>query len=891
MNFAASDDGAFRHKNRLAEARDRMRRIVEGGATGIQAASTMSDAVDTIVRDIYAERVLELDQQTIEQFNQHSSVVAVGGSGRGEVAPYSDVDIMFLHTESIGQQFHQVVSDVVRDCWDAGLKLGHSVRTVKECLQMSATEAQVATSLIESRHLSGSIDLVETLQREFYRKLIKSKLAHFIDRCVAARDEELHGDAVLQLNPNVKQSPGGLRDIHLLRWVAYAVFQTTNFDHLRMQGVLRRDDALKLVVANEYLTRIRLNLHLHADKAHDLLTFNDQKRIAEERNIEATPAQLPVERLMQEYFKHTSFIASLTNRFVALHRPQMLSERISGYILTRRHENRFMVGPRWIDVTEKAQKSVYAKLDRVLQIYELAAKKGVLPRPAVEDAIKANIDQMFVRDFPTVAASFRAIMGSHGNLGALLRSMHETGVLERIIPDMKRVRCLLQFNEYHSYTVDEHTFRAIEIVESFANEQSPVGEAYRAISDKTILHLAILLHDAGKGFEEDHSEVGKRIAEQVSGRLGLSDDEAEQLVFLVHKHLRMSFVAFHRNPDDPGEQLSFGREVGSPEILRMLFVLTSCDMSAVKPGFFDNWKAQILSDFFDSTMQVISGKSARHMEMKRLQGIRERVLETIVPTEETEDPDFQSWVGRQLNAFSTNYLTATHPQQIAQDLAMIYDLKAEEIKVVDKYDEETDTVEYRVVTHESYASGCSYRIAGVLTAKRLEIIGANITTSMDGIVVDSFRVADNDYQGQPPQERIKDVSKAIQDVLTKQTTVVELFKRNQTFGSKKYVEPINVVPSRVVFDNNSSESCTVIDLFAHDRPGLLYTVCRKAFELKLSIQLAKIATHLDQVVDVFYVTDMTGHKITDSAQLKELKSSFVNCINDFESDGYKKFVE
>ncbi|MBM81870.1 MAG: [protein-PII] uridylyltransferase [Planctomycetaceae bacterium] len=903
MNIALDELRSTRNRNKLTQARDRVRRLFEGGATGIQAATSMSDSVDAIIVDIYAERVLELDPHSLEMFNQCAAVIAVGGSGRGEVAPYSDVDILFLYDPKIGTKFRDVIADVVRDCWDSGLKLGHSIRTLKECLQIAKAEPQVATSLIEARHLCGDQSIVEKLKGQFYRQVIGRNLASFIDKCVAAREDESvqHGEAVHQLVPDLKRSPGGLRDIHLLRWVAYSAFETTNFDRLRSQGVLRRDDALKLLVANEYLTRLRFNLHFHADKAQELLTFNDQKRLAEERGIEATAVQLPVERLMREYFQHTSFVASLTERFVALHRPRSVASKIVGYVLTRKVESRYLVGPRQIDVLEKAHKSVYRKLDRTLKLFELAAENKVTPSPVVADAIKGASENMIVESFSAVAKSFRAIMATSGNLHKTLRCMQDNGVLERVIPEWKRVRCLLQFNEYHSFTVDEHTLRAIEAVESFAKDTGPVGQAYQAIPDKTILHLAILLHDAGKGFEEDHSDVGRRIAEDVANRLELSDEDRDTLMFLVHKHLRMSYITFHRNPYDPETQINFSREVGSPETLRMLFVLTAADMIAVGPKVWNDWKSELLAEFFDFVMLILSGKHHRHMEQRRLQGIRKRVISTIIPieveqpetaeaTDEDNEETFEDWIKRQLDAFSTNYLTGTPPERIAADLAVIYDLDDGEIIIETNYDGDTDTFEYRVITHESYASGCSYRIAGALAAKRLEIIDAQISTSMDGIVVDSFRVFDKDFEGEVPNERTESVSEAIRKVLTKQVKVVDLFQRNQTFGGTKHTAPINKMPTRVVFDNNSSPNCTVIDVFAHDRPGLLYTICRTAFNLGLSIQLAKIATHLDQVVDVFYVTDMTGHKITDSQKLKELKMEFQAKIEEFESEGYRKFV-
>ena len=454
---------------------------------------------------------------------------------------------------------------------------------------------------------------------------------------------------------------------------------------------------------------------------------------------------------------------------------------------------------------------------------------------------------------------------------------------------MAHARCLLQFNQYHSYTVDEHTLRAVEAATRFTDVPGPLGNAYRAIQRKEILHLALLLHDLGKGFEEDHSEVGKAIAERIGLRLHLLEHRAQTLTFLVHQHLKMAHLAFRRDISDPAVLLPFSHSVGSPDTLRMLFVLTAADITAVGPGVWTDWKAELLSELYDGTMHVLSGRRLQIREEKRLQQIKDYVRSAIVPLKASQgEMGVGEWISRELDAFPPHYINEYTPEQIASDLDAIQHLEPGEFFVDGASDPETGTITYRLITHENSAAGCFHRMVGVLTAKRLEILSANISTSLDGYVVDRYRVIDRDYHGPIPDSRIEDVIQAIQSALQGETEVQPLFKRNTRFELQDPTD-FSELPTRVSIDNNTSPRSTIIDVFAHDRPGLLYTATRTIFQLGLSVILAKIATHLDQVVDVFYVTDANGEKIEDGDRLRHIREHLFETIQEFERDGYLQY--
>jgi [protein-PII] uridylyltransferase len=478
-------------------------------------------------------------------------------------------------------------------------------------------------------------------------------------------------------------------------------------------------------------------------------------------------------------------------------------------------------------------------------------------------------------------------------VGRLLREMYGTGLLELVLPEMSHARCLLQFNQYHSYTVDEHSLRAVEAAEKLSVDPGPVGVACRQIRHKEILHLALLLHDLGKGYETDHSDVGRDIARAVAARLGLSSQLAQTLEFLVHKHLLMAHLAFRRDLSDVAMLMRFSRDVGSPELLRMLFVLTAADMTAVGPGTWTNWKAELLTELFERSLQILSGVPPKFREAERVREIADRVHALL------DGAPSPASAGRKLapvdaaalprrdehfDALPLHYLTATPPEQIALDLAAIRRLADEELIVRGSYEQSTNTVEYRVITRDTIGSGLFSKITGALTANGLEILSASICTTTEGVVIDSFRVQDGDHFGAVPEFRLRAVEAAIVDVLAGLTTVEGLFQRHRRLLRAEALKLFRE-STRVVIDNDSSERFTIIDVFAHDRRGLLYTIAALLLELGLSVSLAKISTHLDQVLDVFYVTDRDGGRLQDDGRLAEIQRVMTERIEDFEHRG------
>jgi [protein-PII] uridylyltransferase len=868
---------------RLQSLRDQARVRYAGGAPGLQVAALICQMTDEVICELFDAVLLGYRAPIREAIREQVAIVAVGGTGRGELAPYSDIDLLFLHAPRCAVGLSDSISQVVRDCWDAGIKLGHSVRTPGDALAAARLDPQFATALVEARRLWGSERLFESLASRYRRQVARGNFARYYDAVVKSRMEERRqfGESERQLEPDVKRSTGGLRDIHLIRWIGFARYGTPDLGLLRLEGALSHDDERALVEAQEFITRIRVDLHFSAGKAQEVLTREEQLRLADLHGVSPTAGQRPVERFMQTYFRHATAVTDVASRFVDRHRPYSAAARLWKMVSSHRSNQLYHVGADEIDVRAGFRGRVGATLESLLHLFELAAQYSVNLAPGLVELVRQAAPKLPRTVSPEASRLFLSILRSTGQVGHQLRVMYRTGVLEIVLPEMSQVRCLLQFNQYHAYTVDEHSLRAVEAAERFEGDPGPLGTAYRHIKQhRELLHLALLLHDLGKGNERDHSDVGREIALAVAARLGLSIQQTEILVFLVHKHLLMAHLAFRRDLTDAQMLNRFSRDVGSPELLRMLLVLTASDMTAVGPGTWTNWKAELLTELFEGALQMLSGAPPKFRENERIREIStavRRLLENspAIPLELRDD---------ELQSLPLHYLAATPPDQIVRDLVAIRGLAEDSVIVQGKNEPATGTIEYRIITHDSVGSGLFHKMTGVLAAKGLQIRSANICTTSRGIVIDSFRVHDLDHFGEAPDFRLREVESAVCEVLRSRMTVEQLFQRHRRFQRAEQ-SPACRGPTRVVIDNDSSERFTVIDVFADDGRGLLYTITAALFDLGLSVSLAKISTHIDQALDVFYVTDRDGNKLRDGVRLETIQAALQVRLEEFERDG------
>ncbi len=680
----------------LAEGRARLAAQHRAGSPGIQVCAALTELTDQIVCATYKAALAELPEKEIKELSEGLSLAALGGYGRGDMAFYSDVDLLILHSKTAGKLAKKVVKIFVQDLYDIGLIVGQSLRTVDEAVKLALSDASIYTTQVEARYLVGSESIFQKFEYKFQRRS-QWVWRRVIKQIEEARGEEREqfGGTVYLLEPNVKRSSGGLRGLQLLRWIGFARYGKRDPDSLHLMGVLHQEDRDALRRAREFLLRVRNELHLHANKAHDVLDKGEQVRIAELFGYAATEAMLPVERFMQEYFRHTQAVRQITKRFVEGAQPYRRLTEWLGPWISYSLEGEYRVGPHAITATRTGQANLKRDLTHVLRLARLANTYNKQIAYSTWKLVRDSVARQRGEISPAARRQFLELLDNPTRLGELLRTLHELGVLEKLIPAFSHARSLLQFNEYHKFTVDEHTLRAVEAATEFAQRDDLLGATYRNLHDKRLLHLALLIHDLGKGYVEDHSEIGQRIAAELAGPFELDERETETLKFLVHKHLSMSHLAFRRDTSDPAVILQFASDVGSPEVLSMLYVLTCADLSAVGPDVFNDWKGEVLASLYQRTMRQLTGEATTKDDDR----LRAKLTELLQPEARSE------WFQRQLQYLPSAYLHGASPAQLAEELRKLAQLDAQRSEAWAVYLPESQTMEYVVATHESIARG------------------------------------------------------------------------------------------------------------------------------------------------------------------------------------------
>ncbi len=598
-------------KGQLAAGYEELYRRHKGGCTGVDLCAAMSDLRDRVLLDLTDAALADLGEAGPNGLWSEIALVAHGGYGRRDVAPYSDVDLMILRRPEVGDRVARLAERLLRDVFDAGLCLGHSVRTPEQACRLACSEPMICTSLVESRRLGGNETLFGHWRRQFRRE-VHRRARRLMAGIQKDRLDERHryGETVFLLEPNVKRSQGALRDIQLIRWIGFVRYGAADPRKLHALGALGDEDLEALLRANEFLLQLRCELHFHARHAVDVLDRADQLRIAESRGYAAKPGLLPVEQFMRDYFRHTDAVSHIAARFVANAQSHRRMARLATALFGHRVEAGIHVGPAGMLATRNGLQLLRGDLAAIMRLVDLANLYDKPIAASTWEAIRREALRLpKALPAPEACRHFLSLLSHPARLGPLLRELHDAGLLERFIPEFRHARGLLQFNQYHKYTVDEHCLRAVEFATELWSDPGPLGRVYRPLTQKHLLHLALLIHDVGKGYLEDHRELGGKIAANAARRLGLPAHEAEALRFLVHKHMLMNHLAFRRDTADEQLAVQFAVQVGSPELLQMLYVLTAADLGAVGPGVWDGWKTEVVTDLYHRTMQHLAGES------------------------------------------------------------------------------------------------------------------------------------------------------------------------------------------------------------------------------------------------------------------------------------------
>ncbi|HTN44003.1 MAG TPA: [protein-PII] uridylyltransferase [Nitrospiria bacterium] len=861
-------------KERLVE----IQRHHAQGATGEQVIAALTDLTDEVIERIYRDGLQTVPPQERWKFDDGLAIAALGGYGRGERSPYSDIDIMFLHRPSLRGEIQKMAGTLLQNLWDVGFQVGHSARTVDDCVAIGKADLTVRTALMEARFLTGGRALFDQFRSRYQRKVASNRPGLFIKAKIRSRDAECeqYGTTIHLLEPHIKKSRGGLRDLHLLRWAAQARYGTSSLEQLKEHGVLSKQDFRALSEAQDFLWRIRNEMHFFSGRCQDTLTFEEQVRLAASWGYRDNPHLLGVEQFMQRYYDQTTAIAEITGRYLDGMTSRTVWRRLRDRWSHRKIGRYFVLSGQELSILSEFRSEVLSRGDRVLTLFRLAQENDARLSAETQRQLTDMMGQWDPNHFSNseAYAVFLSILSANAKISETLRGLHRFRILEQILPAFRRVRGLMQFNLYHKYTVDEHCLRAVEEAEKLLVQEGGPARAFRETRSREVLFLGLLLHDLGKGLGGDHSQIGASLALETGQRLGFDSATTEQLVFLVGQHLIMTHVAFRRDLADDNVLLQFAKSVGTPETLRMLYILTMADVTAVGPGTLNAWKKDLLTELFTKTREILTGETTLVAEEEKIKQIRQTLHSRLRIHYDSE------WLDNQLAAMTPRYLIATPPERIALDLERIHELQPKTVAVYAEDDPERNLTDYSVYTFDDITPGIFYKITSVLAAKGLQILGATITTWSNNVVVDRFQVQDPDFSGPSGPDRLRDLRNAITVVLLGEKEPehpAEIVTRIRSY-SQAFPK---IAPVQIAVDSSTSDKYTIIEVFAPDRTGLLSVIAQSLFALGLSIQTAKVATHLDQIVDVFHVVDRTGQKIADPDRIRHLKETLSQGIEQF----------
>ena len=843
-------------------------RIVETPRRGLELAHANCFLVDQVLRiafDVTITRLWPTDNPTMAE---KIALVAVGGYGRGELAPYSDIDLMFLSPLKATAWVEQVVESLLYTLWDLGLKVGHSTRTVDEAMRMAKADLTVKTALLEARYLWGDAGLADEFAARFRREIVTGQARTFVAEKMAEREDRHRrmGDSRYLVEPNIKEGKGGLRDLQTLFWIGKFVLDARESAELVAKGLLSAAEHRQFIRALNHLWAIRIQLHALAGRGEERLTFDLQREIAERMGYRGRPGVAPVERFMRHYFMTARTVGDLSGLFLA-----HLEEQTRGQSLLSRLVRR----PQKVKGFLLARGRIAAPRDdffredpvRLLELFQLADREEAEIHP--QTMRQANRDAILigerVRRDPRANALFLEVLTSPRRPEMVLRWMNEAGVFGRFVPDFGRVVAKMQYDMYHHYTVDEHSIRAIGLLARIERGElvadHPLSTAIMAhIVSRRVLYVAVLLHDIAKGRGGDHSVLGAEVAERLCPRLGLTPAETETVAWLVRWHLLMSATAFKRDLADSKTILDFADQVASLERLRLLLVLTVVDIRAVGPGVWNGWKAQLLTTLFESTEEVLR---LGHMEKGREMRIGERKSRLEATTGLAGDA-----FARHARRFFDSYWLAEPQDVLEANLRQMVcaDDAGEPLSIELAPDPFRGTT--LVTIYAADHPGLFYRIAGGISLAGANIIDARIHTTRDGMAIDNITI--QDPLGGPFDEpdRLARVKRGIEDSLMGRVKLLDRLSARPL--PRRRQEAFRVEP-QVFIDNRASNRLTVVEVNALDRPALLFALTYALYGLKIAIHSAHVATYGERAVDTFYLTDLMGEKITSPTRLKALE--------------------
>jgi [protein-PII] uridylyltransferase len=857
-------------------------RVETEGLQGLPAAQALSGIQDTLIQVLYDFATKHFYYAQNPTQSERLSIVATGGYGRGELAPFSDVDLLFLRPYKQTAWGESVIEFILHMLWDLGLKVGHAARSVPECSRLSKQDVTIRTALLEARYLWGDRVPFDEMRKAFWADASARAGQDFVEAKLAERDQRhrQQGESRYLVEPNVKEGKGGLRDLQTLYWIGKYIYQTGDTADL-VGKVLTHDEHETFQKADAFLWDVRVQLHYAVGRAEERLSFDVQPEIAARLGFKGDTPRRAVEAFMRAYFLVAKDVGDLTRIFCAGLEEQnrkpkpSLARLLPGFLKPRTGAEDFFVENGRLNAPDNAFRGDPRNL---IRIFHVADEKGVDVHPAALRTITRSLDLISdkLRDDPDANRLFLGILTSRRDPERTLRRMNEAGVLGRFVPAFAHAVGLMQFNMYHHYTVDEHLIRAVGNVAAIERgelkDEHPLAtEIIKRVQSRNVLYVAMLLHDIGKGLPGDHSEVGANIAEALCPRLGLTPADTAAVSWLARYHLVMSDVAQKRDISDPKTVRDFVQTVQSPEMLRLLLVLTVADIRAVGPGVWNGWKGQLLRELYYEAEALMSGSDATPGRSARIENAKAKLRDKIADLPQATQ---EHALSRQYDAYWLAFEDAAYERQAR--LMTQADAKGELLALAAMSDTFRAVTEITIYTPDH--PGLFSKLAGAIAASGGSIVDAKAFTTTDGFALDVFWVQDAEGGPFGDPGRVERLRQMVAKTLSGEISPRQMIAQRTT-TRKKRLAAFKVQP-RVGFDNEASTTSTVVEVEGLDRQGFLYDVTQAMFESGLSISSSIVATYGERAIDVFYVRDGFGHKIRHPDRLKSIEARLLKVLED-----------
>lgn len=837
----------------LEEEEAAIRNAHFAGAGGSEVVQRRTALIDRTLREAYT---------LLAAVGPMPALLAVGGYGRGELNPYSDIDIMFLCRDDTDRWR---APKLLYQLWDAGLDVGYSVRSVKECVSLARQDIKIRTSLLESRLIAGDPGLYDSFLNALQSEVFYWKASSFIAAKVSERTATRlkFGGSIYLREPNIKEGEGGLRDFHTALWITFVHFRVSSLGDLVPKGVITQRQYARFLRSRNFLWRLRSEMHYLTGRKNDHLTYDLQERTATDFKYRDSAQLFAVERFMKVYFLHARNIREFSNLVVdaVLRKPAR-----------RWFERTLPLGP-----FKLVGRTLFPASDEVcrdnpaliMSAFEVAQSRHAVFSDRLRAQVRGCRINDDVRTSAAASQAFLSILNNPDGLSETLTLMKDLRFLGRYLPEFRAIQALVKHDYYHRYTVDEHILLAIKNLQNlWAGNVSAIetlSDAARGLKKRWVLFLAVLLHDVGKMYRYDHEHKGVALAAVILSRLNVMGEDRERVLFLVKNHLVMTALSQRRELTDRKVIADFARVVRDRENLAMLYLLTFADISAVNPDAWTQWKAVLLQDLYIRAHAYLD-ESAPSVEEERA-----RLIAASVKIRNAVKGLFTS---EELDSFLVSmpdqYILTTSTHRVIDHLGMMKRLPDEHLVIQHRHYPEKGYTELTVCAYDAY--GMFYRTAGTIAAKNLNILRAQVYTSRNGIMIDTFQITN-------PEGKLYDYEEAWRSVLIELRAALLSKTRPPEPGLYVSGKPLpGAVTPAVEFDNETSESFTIIDITARDRVGFLYQVTKALYDLNLDIGSAKIVTEGSRVLDSFYVTDLLRNKIIDAVRLEKISDALMRVI-------------